>query len=117
MSARGVTLSIGLLCVGLGTWLLLRPHEEVTVTVTNESARPLAWVALDHERGGRADHLAAGATRTLRYQPRGETSFRLRVRFEDGAEYSRVGGYAEPGYAFHIAVRDTGIVTLAMTPR
>ena len=112
MSARRVALSIGILCVGVSVWALLRPHPEVAVTLTNDSVRPLAWVALDHERGGeRADHLAAQESRTLRFRPRGETSFRLRVRFEDGTEYAREGGYAEQGYSFRVAIRDTGIAT------
>lgn len=112
MSIRLLAILCGALCVVLGAWLLLRPRAEVTVVLTNETARPVAWVALDHERGGeRADHLAAHETRTLRFRPRGETSFRLRVRFEDGEEYRRESGYAEPGYSFHIAIRDTGIAT------
>jgi len=110
MSIRGLPFVIGLLCVGLGVWLLLRPRADVAVTLTNESARPIVWVALEHERGGeRIDHLATHTSRTLHFRARGETSFRLRVRFEDGVEYQRDGGYAEPGDAFRVALRDTGI--------
>jgi hypothetical protein len=110
MSVRRIALLAAILCVGLGVWLLLRPRADVTVTLTNESARPIAWVALEHERGGeRIDHLAPRASRDLRFRAAGETSFRLRVRFEDGAEYEREGGYPESGHAFRIALRDTGI--------
>lgn len=112
MSARAVAVGVGVALVSLGVWALWPGRvAHVAVGVTNETARRVQWVALDHERGGeRIDDLAPRESRTLRFAVRGETSFRLRVRFVDGAELHGPGHYAEPGYTFHAAIRDSAVV-------
>ena len=113
MSARGIVLLIGLLCVVLAVGRFAPSCDAARVTLTNDTARPLAWVALDHERGGeRTDHLAPHATRTLRFRVRDEMPLRVRARFDDGAELSREGDFVGPRYSVRIAIRDTGIVTV-----
>jgi hypothetical protein len=96
--------------LAVAAWWFRGRSPGVTLTLANETARPIAWVAVEHERGGeRVDHLAPHATRVVRFRSRGETSFRVRVHFDDGAEYSRGSTYAESGYRFHVALRDSGL--------
>jgi hypothetical protein len=48
--------------------------------------------------------------------PRGETSFRLRVRFADGSELAGGGDYAEAGYEFSEVIGDSAIQTDTRLP-
>ena len=98
-----------LIAGGLG-WLLLRPPDPVVVNVSNESHQPIAKVLLFHEKGSEvAEDIPVGEQRTLKFYPRGETSYTLEVRFADGTCLEGRGSYAEPGYTFTEAVTDFGV--------
>jgi len=52
----------------------------------------------------------------MQFDPRGETSYNLRVRFDDGSELAGGGGYAEAGYEFHETITDSAIKTATRLP-
>ncbi|HEY0468426.1 MAG TPA: hypothetical protein VGC79_29725 [Polyangiaceae bacterium] len=113
-------LGIGtVLAIGGAAWLVLRPIPPVTVTVKNVSRQVIASVRLEHEHGVEVlEHLDRGDATAMRFEARGETSYRLRVRFADGSELSGGGGYAEAGYEFSESIGDTSINTDArLLPR
>jgi hypothetical protein len=111
-----VILSIGL--IGLGSWVIWRSPTPVTVTITNHSNRPIASVRVEHERGIElVEHIGQLESKTVRFEPRGETSYKLTVRFADGSEVRGGGGYAESGYAFAETISESGIDTDVRLPR
>ena len=98
-------------------WLLLRPVPPVTVIVKNNSGKVVASVRLEHEHGVETlENLGPGDARTIRFRAEGETSYRLRVQFVDGAELAGGGGYAEAGYEFSETISDSGITTDSRLP-
>ena len=113
MNARIAVIAVALALLGLGVWAMWPARTAaVSVTVTNATARPLEWVALDHARGGaRIDYLAPGTSRTIHFTDRASNAFRLRARFADGAKVSGTGGGA-PGGVFHAVVGDSGVVAV-----
>jgi hypothetical protein len=109
---RGAALVVAAVVVVAITaaWMLLRDRPAVEVQVRNASQRPIASVQLIHEAGEvTSGAIAVGAVTTLGFDARGETSFKLRVRFRDGSALVGGGGYAEPGYRFSETVTDEGI--------
>jgi hypothetical protein len=111
-----IILSVGL--IGLGAWAIWRPPTPVTVTITNHSSKSIASVRVEHERGVElVDRIGRLESRTVRFYPRGETSYKLTIRFSDGSETTGGGGYAESGYAFSETISDSGIDTDVQLPR
>ncbi len=110
MNARIAAIAVVLALAALGVWAMWPARTTaVSVTVTNATARPLAWVAVDHARGGaRIDYLAPRASRTVRFDAGAGNAFRLRARVTAGAEVTGAGG-GGPGAAFHAVVRDSGV--------
>jgi hypothetical protein len=100
-----------------GAWLMLLPVSPVTVVIRNATAKPIASIRLEHERGIEIlRDLSQGATDTIRFQAGGETSYSLRVQFADGSEMSGGARYAEPGYSFTETVGEKGIATETRLP-
>jgi len=89
---------------------LLRPRGAVIVTIANDSAQRLRWVAIEHPLGGeRVDDIGLRVHRTLLFRVRGKSDITVRARFDDGREVALRRVHAEPGDRFRFAVRDTGI--------
>jgi hypothetical protein len=102
--------AIALLVAVATGWLFLRPQPPVTVSVVNVSHKPIAWVKLQHEKGVEMlGKIPAGQSRVIKFHTRGETSYTLAVRFEDGTELSGKGSYAEAGYSFTESITDSGV--------
>jgi hypothetical protein len=78
-----ITLGIATVVAGsVAAYRVSRPP--VTVILTNASTKTIVSVRLEHERGVEvAEDLARGAAKTMRFKARGETSYRLRVRFQN----------------------------------
>ena len=101
----------------VGSWLVLRTDPAVTVVVVNAGGKAIASVRLEHERGAALiERLAPGETKSVRFSPGGETSYRLRVRFADGSELTGGGGYAEAGYELTETVTESSIETRTRLP-
>lgn len=113
-----IALGIGTaFATGVAAWLILRPVPPVTVIVTNTSGKTIASVRLEHERGVEVlETLAQGDSKAVRFKAGGETSYRLRVRFDDGSELAGGGGYAEAGYEFSETISDSAIKTDTRLP-
>jgi len=115
---RAVVIAVGLLGGLLVGWLALRPAAAVTVTVKNESAKPIASARLEHRLGlVLVENVAPGEARTIRFAAGGETSYALRVRFADGSVVGNRPQYAESGYSFVETVTEAGIKTDLHLPR
>lgn len=101
---------LGVVALGAVAWLALRQPPPVSVTVVNNSHKAVAWAELVHEKGVESiGEIPVGQSRLVAFRTRGETSYSLNVRFEDGAELSGGGNYAEPGYSFSDSVSDSTI--------
>lgn len=113
MSLKSYRVSAGavlLIAASAFGWLMLRRSAPVSVVVVNASQREIAWVRVEHEKGvEKLGTLRAGGSGVVRFRTPGETSYRLRVRFGDGAEISGGGNYAEPGYSFTDTITDSAI--------
>lgn len=104
----GCTLAV-LGSVGAGLFLF-QADNSVTVDVINSSSRPIQSAALTHEGGVQVlGEMRVGESRRVKFQPRGETTYHITVKFDDGAELSGGGAYAEAGYAFSETVTDSAI--------
>ena len=111
-----VILSAGLL--GLSSLAILWPRSPVVVTITNQSNRSITSIRVEHERGIELlEHIGQRESKTVRLEARGETSYKLVVRFVDGSEMSGGGGYAEAGYEFSETILESGIDTNVRLPR
>jgi len=111
-----IILSIGL--IGLGSFAILWPRPPVTVMITNQSNRPIASSRVEHERGNELPgHIGQRESKTVQFEARGETSYKLTVRFVDSSEVSGGGGYAESGYKFSETILESGIDTDVRLPR
>jgi hypothetical protein len=109
LTVLGLAAAVG---VALVCWLVFRPVAPVTVTVRNDSQKPIALASVEHERGVEtAGNIARGEARTITFVAGGETSYRLRVRFADGSETRGREQYAESGYVFVETVTDSGVRT------
>jgi hypothetical protein len=105
-----IILSMGL--IGLGSLAILWPRPPVVVTITNQSNQPIASVRVEHERGIELlGHIGQRESKAVQFEARGETSYKLVVRFVDGSEVSGGGGYAESGYKFSETILESGIDT------
>lgn len=92
-----IILSAGL--IGLGSLAILWPRQPITVTIINHGNQPIASVRVEHEREIELlEHIGQGESKAVQFEARGETSYKLVVRFVDGSEVSGGGGYAESGY-------------------
>lgn len=110
-----IILIVGL--IGLGSLAILWPHPPVMVTITNQSNRPIASIRVEHERGLELlEYIGQRESKTVQFEARGETSYKLVVRFFDGSELSGGGGYAEPGYKFSETILESGIDTDVRLP-
>ena len=109
---RAIFIGLGiaaLLGASVVAWIVLGPTQWIKVTVRNAGRRPIAAIRLEHEGGVEtAGRLETGASRTIRFRARGETSYTLRVRFDDGSELA-AGRYAESGYKVRETVGDSKI--------
>ena len=104
--------------IGVGSLVLLWPRPPVTVTITNQSNRPIASIRIEHERGLEfLEYIGRRESKTVQFEAQGETSYKLLVRFVDGTEVSGGGGYAEPGYRFSETILESGINTDVRLPR
>ena len=111
-----IILSIGL--IGLSSLAIVWPRPPVTVMITNQSNRPIASIRIEHERGIELlEHIGQRESKTVQFEARGETSYKLTVRFVDGSEVSGGGGYAEAGYKFSETILESGIDTDVRLPR
>lgn len=103
-------LSVGL--IGLGSLAILWPRPPVIVVITNQSNQPIASVRVEHERGIELlEDIGQRESKTVQLETRGETSYKLMVRFIDGSEVSGGGGYAEAGYKITETILESGINT------
>lgn len=110
-----IIVSIGL--IGLSSLAILWPRPPVTVMITNQSSKPIASIRIEHERGIELlENLGQRESKTVQFEARGETSYKLKVRFVDGSEVSGGGGYAEPGYKFSETILKSGIDTDVRLP-
>jgi hypothetical protein len=110
-----IILSVGLL--GLGSLAILWPRQPVTVTIINRSNQPIESVRVEHERGiEHLEHIGKHESKAIQFEARGETSYKLVVRFVDGSEVSGGGGYAEPGYKFSETILESRIDTDVRVP-
>jgi len=76
----------------------------------NNSHKAVASATLVHEKGVETiGDIPVGQSRLVAFRTRGETSYSLNVRFEDGTELTGGGNYAEPGYSFSESVSDSTI--------
>lgn len=102
---------IALLLVIATAWLL-RSRDSVAVNVVNSSSRLIHWAKLTHEDGVQMlGAIPVGESRRVEFRPRGETTFRIAVKFDDSAELSGENTYAEAGYTFTDTVTDSAITT------
>jgi hypothetical protein len=119
MNPRKRAIFIGLgIAFGLGAaliaWIALGPTRWVTVVVKNAGRRPIAAIRLEHEGGVElAPRLASGEALSIRFHARGEMSYALRVRFDDGSELV-AEQYAESGYQIRETVGESDIKTEAI---
>lgn len=89
-----------------------RGRRLVIVTVENDTRRTLALVRLVHGHGAvEARGLAPGASRRLRFDPGGESSYHLEVSFADGSGLRGGESYVEGGYHLREHVGEHGIAT------
>ncbi|HZR36840.1 MAG TPA: hypothetical protein VFA75_15835 [Nevskia sp.] len=89
-----------------------RDRRLVTVTVENDTQRTLASVRLVHGHGAvEARRLGPGASRRLRFDPGGESSYHLEVAFADGGGLRGGESYVEGGYHLREHVGEHGIAT------
>jgi len=110
-----IILSVGL--IGLGGLAILWPQPPVIVIITNQSNQPIASVRVEHERGIELlEDIGQRESKTVQFETRGETSYKLVVRFIDGSEVSGGGGYAEAGYKFSETILESGIDTDVRLP-
>jgi hypothetical protein len=109
LAGIGIAVAIVLAFCGL---VVLWPASPVIVRIKNETRRTITSVELKHEEGIEvARGISAGQSASVRFRPRGETSYQLTVHFSDGSQTSGGGGYAEAGYRFTEHVSDVGIRT------
>jgi hypothetical protein len=96
----------------VATLWLIRSRNSVAVDVVNASSRPIQWARLKHEDGVQMlGAIPVGESRRAEFRSRGETTYQVSVKFDDGTELSGEGAYAEAGYTFTDTVTDSAITT------
>jgi hypothetical protein len=106
----GALFVVGVVALGVLAWMSLRQSPPISVTVMNNSHKAVASAKLVHENGVETiGDIPVGQSRLVAFRTRGETSYSLNIRFEDGTELTGGGNYAEAGYSFSDSVSDSTI--------
>ena len=106
---KSIAALIGVLAVAVAAWVVFA-KTSVTVSVFNDSKRPIAWVkVLDEQDVYNFDGIAIGESRVLEFSAHGETTYSLVIGFEDGSELRGEALYAEAGYVFSATVSESSV--------
>jgi hypothetical protein len=96
----------------VGAGLVMLAPRQVTLNMVNNSGKQIASMkVVDEKQTYEVGGISVGQARVFQFSARGETSFGLIARFDDGSEARGGVGYAENGYTFTATIEEATITS------